>query len=84
MHLLGVMGHPLPTPKPIANGFAMLNLIGNKAVEPKWDLPQQAWMHWYGKTENRPGRKMGHINSIDSTPEKALKKVLKLEKDQRL
>ena len=34
-------------------------------------------LHVYGKRDARPGRKMGHLACVDSTPEIALKRVLK-------
>ena len=33
-------------------------------------------MHLYGKTEARPGRKMGHITALGATHEDALSSVL--------
>ncbi|MDX9730435.1 MAG: 5-(carboxyamino)imidazole ribonucleotide synthase [Bdellovibrionales bacterium] len=62
--------------------FAMWNLLGSNS-KPKshttalspWKartLSPEAELHWYGKTEARPGRKMGHVNAIAKTPEKAL------------
>jgi 5-(carboxyamino)imidazole ribonucleotide synthase len=36
-------------------------------------------VHWYGKHEGRPGRKMGHITCLDSDPvaaRKAIKEAL--------
>lgn len=56
----------------------MANLIGSGA---KTELQAIAGLTWYGKTENRPGRKMGHINALGTSPEKALKLALKLRKE---
>jgi 5-(carboxyamino)imidazole ribonucleotide synthase len=33
-------------------------------------------LHLYGKTEPRPGRKMGHLNVLAPTPEAALEAAL--------
>jgi 5-(carboxyamino)imidazole ribonucleotide synthase len=61
---------------------AMANLLGD--LWPKGDGP--AWerlldhrdvkLHLYGKTEARPGRKMGHLTALGATPEEALAKVV--------
>lgn len=45
----------------------MVNLIGEEA-EPSVlsDLPDNAVVHLYGKAEPRPGRKMGHVNYVQT------------------
>jgi len=62
-HLLSVMDSHLPRPKLICKQFLMLNLIG---VKSKCDLEAprvtEGILHWYGKREERVGRKLGHIN----------------------
>ena len=32
----------------------------------------QVTVHWYGKKEARPGRKMGHVNALGNSREEAL------------
>lgn len=61
-----------------APAFAMMNLLGPKGVSleaKKAGLPRPGRFvsaHWYGKSEIRPGRKLGHLNacaqSIDGLP----------------
>ncbi len=63
--------------RPLAGGFAMYNLLGSHARAPSWSLPANARLHWYGKNENRPGRKMGHINGLGTSPGNALKRLTK-------
>ncbi len=52
---------------------AMWNLLGDiwpEDAEPEWAAVlenQLAKLHLYGKTEARPGRKMGHINCLGET-----------------
>lgn len=75
-HLRAITGQPLPDPKPLAGGFAMVNLLGRKKVTPSWILPENGHLHWYGKKENRSGRKMGHINFLAKNPKHALKSAL--------
>jgi len=71
-HWRALLGLSLGDTASSAGGFAMINLLGPKGVTPRsgpLPLPQvplldggQAVLHWYGKTEVRPGRKMGHVN----------------------
>lgn len=64
----------------IGQSFCMINLLGND--QKSMQIPQmtQGQLHWYGKTDPRPGRKMGHINYVSDKPNDAqnlLKKALK-------
>ena len=77
IHLRAVLGLELRAPVPLSGGFAMLNLLGSYDKEPSWRLPPDVRLHWYGKKENRKGRKMGHVNALGPSPEKALALVLK-------
>jgi len=63
-HIRAVAGWPLA--RPIRHGKAeMTNLIGTEVEDyAKWlDLPG-ACVHLYGKTDPRPGRKMGHVTRL--------------------
>lgn len=54
---LGTVERPFPT--------RMINLIGDEAHEFAAILADpDARLHLYGKTEARPGRKMGHVNIV--------------------
>ncbi|MBP1772588.1 MAG: phosphoribosylaminoimidazole carboxylase [Holophagaceae bacterium] len=61
---------------------AMANLLGDlwpASGEPAWErllTHRDVKLHLYGKTEARPGRKMGHLTALADTPEAALAKVL--------
>jgi 5-(carboxyamino)imidazole ribonucleotide synthase len=67
---------PLGTPT-LLSPVAMINLLGDiwNGGTPRWDralaLPGVK-LHLYGKAEPRPGRKMGHLNCLASTPREAL------------
>ncbi len=63
-HIRAVAGWPLGDARP-RHGVVMTNLIGDDVLNWK-TLAAQAGthIHLYGKTESRPGRKMGHINQI--------------------
>lgn len=65
---------------------AMANLLGDlwgepgapSSAEPAWAAAlsdPSVTLHLYGKTEARPGRKMGHLTALSDTPESALAKV---------
>jgi 5-(carboxyamino)imidazole ribonucleotide synthase len=60
---------------------AMVNLLGDLWAngEPDWSgalaLPEVK-LHLYGKSEPRPGRKMGHITALAETVEEALEKAI--------
>jgi 5-(carboxyamino)imidazole ribonucleotide synthase len=77
LHLKAILGQRMTVPEIRGGGFAMLNLLGDTSAKPTWDLPADVRLHWYGKTENRPGRKMGHINATGKTPDEALNTVKK-------
>ena len=73
-------GLPLVQPR-LHSASVMLNLLGDlwfaqgaQAVEPQWPhllaLPG-VHLHLYGKTQARPGRKMGHLTITAATPETA-------------
>jgi 5-(carboxyamino)imidazole ribonucleotide synthase len=63
-----VIGLPLGNPDRHSDAV-MTNLIGNEAD--RWlDISKQpgACLHLYGKAENRPGRKMGHVTRLVPKP----------------
>ena len=60
---------------------AMAQLLGRLWVDgqPAWERALSdsgVRLHLYGKHDARPGRKMGHLTCVDSTPELSLKRVL--------
>lgn len=73
LHMKAVAGLKISSPLSLATGFAMYNLIGSTNAPAEWsEIPDGVSFHWYGKNENRPGRKMGHMNAVGLTPEAAL------------
>lgn len=73
-------GLPLVTPA-LLSPIAMANLLGDlwTAGEPQWAAALRlkgVRLHLYGKSEPRPGRKMGHLNAVASSADQALEKVL--------
>jgi 5-(carboxyamino)imidazole ribonucleotide synthase len=68
-----VCGLPLGNPSLIAGGAAMVNLLGDEWAggDPDWAAALSdpaAHLHLYGKTEPRPGRKMGHLTTLADSP----------------
>lgn len=81
LHLQCIMGLALQRPQVLASGFAMYNLIGTFRKSPALARSGDFSLHWYGKSENRPGRKMGHLNALGRSPEQALSKLKKAHKE---
>jgi 5-(carboxyamino)imidazole ribonucleotide synthase len=59
---------------------AMANLLGElwETGEPDWSKAleiENVKLHLYGKSEARPGRKMGHLTAVAETSEKAVSTV---------
>jgi 5-(carboxyamino)imidazole ribonucleotide synthase len=75
-----VAGLPLATPR-LLSPVCMINLLGDlwQRGEPRWAaalaLPGVA-LHLYGKTEARPGRKMGHVAAIAESPAAAVQRAV--------
>ncbi len=64
-HIRAVAGWPLGSTRLKAAGAEMINLIGDDILA--WDriaAEPGAFLHHYGKTEVRAGRKMGHVNRL--------------------
>ncbi|MBX3021841.1 MAG: 5-(carboxyamino)imidazole ribonucleotide synthase [Bdellovibrionales bacterium] len=74
---------PLPRVELKSKGFAMVNLLG-EGGRVKLSYKPMGHLHWYGKFENRPGRKLGHITTLDETGKKALERALSWRKDFQL
>jgi len=63
-HVRAVMGMPLGSAERHSD-VVMTNLIGNDIDDLDQHLAtSNARVHLYGKRETRPGRKMGHVNTI--------------------
>ncbi len=70
-HLRAVCGLPLTNTTLNCHNVVMVNLLGYETSQSDYqkqrqqlaDIPQ-ATVHWYGKRESRPGRKLGHITVL--------------------
>jgi 5-(carboxyamino)imidazole ribonucleotide synthase len=73
--LRAVCGLPLGSTE-MLRPAAMANLLGDvwRKGEPDWTaalVMPEVKLHLYGKTEARPGRKMGHLNVTAATAQRA-------------
>ncbi|MEK6628185.1 MAG: 5-(carboxyamino)imidazole ribonucleotide synthase [Bdellovibrionota bacterium] len=76
LHLRCVLGMNLPEIEMKQPAFVMVNLLGLSTRIPTIKKFPTGAFHWYNKTENRPRRKMGHVNYIGRSKQKILKKAL--------
>ncbi|MGF1491083.1 MAG: 5-(carboxyamino)imidazole ribonucleotide synthase [Microcoleaceae cyanobacterium] len=67
-HLRAVCGLPLGNPSLKIPGAVMVNLLGYEYAKDEYSTQRArlstipgAVVHWYGKSESRPGRKLGHV-----------------------
>ncbi len=77
LHWKAVLNLPLELPLANDQAFVMANLIGETKTSMQIPAQTQGAVHWYGKIENRPGRKMGHINYVGSNGPELLKLAIK-------
>jgi 5-(carboxyamino)imidazole ribonucleotide synthase len=67
-HIRAVCGWPLGDTERVSD-VVMTNLIGDDVA--RWlEIAAEpgARLHLYGKSETRPGRKMGHVNRLSPMP----------------
>jgi len=71
LHLRAVCGLPLTNTDLHCASAVMVNLLGYESSHSDYQKQRQqlasipqATIHWYGKTEARPGRKLGHITVL--------------------
>ncbi|WP_016950417.1 5-(carboxyamino)imidazole ribonucleotide synthase [Anabaena sp. PCC 7108] len=70
-HLRAVCGLPLEDTQLNCSSAVMVNLLGYENSHSSYQNQRQhlakiphSHLHWYGKTESRPGRKLGHITVL--------------------
>ncbi len=76
--LRAVCDLPLGNPALCCGGAVMVNLLGYEYSQDDYLAKRQqlgqilrAHVHWYGKTESRPGRKLGHVTVLLDTPNRS-------------
>ena len=82
LQLRTLCGLPLEQPR-LLSPVAMINLLGDlwSRGTPRWQEALRrpgVRLHLYGKTEPRPGRKMGHLNCLAADPDRALALALEV------
>lgn len=82
-HLRAVCNLPLGDPKLHCAGAIMVNLLGYEHSHGDYLAKRQqigqlpnCHVHWYGKTESRPGRKLGHVTLLLETANKSQAQAL--------
>ncbi len=82
MHLKAGLGERLQTAQPLRPFFGMVNLIGQSQKPVDLFQPDglKSALHWYAKSENRKGRKMGHLNWAADTKRSVLQTLLRERK----
>lgn len=80
-HLRAVCDLPLGNSALTCSGAVMINLLGYEYAQDDYlekrsllsQIPH-AHVHWYGKNESRPGRKLGHVTVLlnDRDPKRAM------------
>lgn len=76
-HLRAVANRPLGATNLLAPGAVMVNLLGFETSQDDYlnkreqlaAIPQ-AFVHWYGKTQSHPGRKLGHVTVLLNSPQR--------------
>jgi len=70
-HLRAVCGLTLGNPTLKTPSAVMVNLLGYETSQSDYQSKRQkiaaipqSYIHWYGKTESRPGRKLGHVTVL--------------------
>lgn len=78
----------LPLANTEATGYSgMLNLVGEQGFSGKVEYEgleevlkdSKTFVHLYGKTETKPGRKMGHINVVAHTKKELMDKLIAIK-----
>ncbi len=87
-HIRAITGLPLGKPDLRVSAAVMVNILGQETAEATQELVDKsititgASLHWYGKSESRPQRKMGHVTVTGETLQEIaelLKPLVELE-----
>ncbi len=82
LHLKSVMNWDLSIPiESRSKQFCMVNLVGSNENSVNIPYDVSGTLYWYGKTQNRSGRKMGHINYTSNNL--SAQSLLKLAQKER-
>ncbi|MCS7293094.1 MAG: 5-(carboxyamino)imidazole ribonucleotide synthase [Gloeomargarita sp. SKYBB_i_bin120] len=72
-HLRAITGQSLGSTTMTTDGALMINLLGYETAmcdyrQQREQLAQWGRVYWYGKTQARPGRKLGHVTLLNVAP----------------
>lgn len=74
MQLRAIANLPLPQPNFKTQGALMINLLGYEHSQQDYQTQRQqlaaiphTFVHWYGKNQSHPGRKLGHVTKLLTT-----------------
>ena len=91
IHLRCLLDAHLPTIT-LLKSAGMLNLLGSpgyqglpliEGVDTLFEM-EDAYLHWYGKPETRPNRKMGHVTVLGDTMSEIRSKLSTLSKEVKV
>ena len=80
LHLQCLLGETLKPPRILSKNFVMTNILGETHNEIQIPKNLKGSLHLYGKKENRPGRKMGHLNYLGANQQTLLRQARKERK----
>lgn len=83
-HLLAVTGQVFDKQESHADAFVMTNLIGGGSKKLEFPPDMTGSLHWYGKKQNSPGRKIGHVTYLGKNQKLTLKVALRERKRMKL
>ncbi|MDZ4763721.1 MAG: 5-(carboxyamino)imidazole ribonucleotide synthase [Chloroflexota bacterium] len=72
-HLRAILGLPMGNPSLQVGAAAMINILGAETLDETLKMLDAALtipnasIHWYGKRDNRRGRKLGHITLVGAS-----------------
>ena len=84
-HMRAVIGSEVLQPG-VKGNFVMMNLLSqvlsDQVITPSKSEASEAsvFLHWYGKKNLKPGRKMGHLNAVTQNKTEIESFVLKMKK----
>lgn len=84
LHLKAILDEDLADPVTLGRGFALVNLIGAGGSALAAPRKRHGHLHWYGKTDSRKGRKMGHLTWVGADADEGLKLLLRERKGFQL
>lgn len=62
LHLRSILDLTFPIEVQSTQKFLMQNILGTSLRKPAIEVGLQGKLHWYDKKENKPKKKLGHIN----------------------